>query len=145
MDPKELLNNPDQIKNLISLLQAMLPNEDIADKQEQKPTKTKSKKKKEDETPAEPAFNSRIKTKNKRSAQPSSVNKFEKMMEFNMHKDDKAIDEKLAKHPPVARTREFEPIMVRCRVCGKEEVVNPSLVHDSPSRYKCNNCSTQAG
>jgi len=142
MDPKDLLNNPDQIKSLISLLQAMLPNEE---KQEQEPTKTKSKNKKEAQESTEPSFNSKIKTKNKRSAQPSSANKFEKMAEFNMHKDDRAIDEKLAKHPPVARTREFEPIIVKCRVCGKEEAVNPSLVHDSPSRYKCNNCSTQAG
>jgi len=143
MDPKDLLNNPDQIKNLISLLQAMLPNEE---KQEQKPTKAKSKSKKEVEASTEePSFNSKIKTKNKRTSQGSSVNKFEKMMEFNMHKDDKLIDEKLAKHPPVARTREYEPISVKCRVCGKTENINPALVHDSPSRYKCNNCSTNAG
>jgi len=133
MDLKDLLNNPEQIKNLITVLQSLLPDE----KAERK-----------EETPSVDSENTSltnsIRTKNKRLPAQSG-NKFEKMSEFHMHKDDKLIDEKLAKHPPVARTREYEPISVKCRVCGKTENINPALVHDSPSRYKCNNCSTNAG
>lgn len=145
MDPKELLSNPEQIKNLISLLQSMLPNEAPAET----PSTTKRKKKAKSETPeiesVSSGFNTNIRTKNKRSFQPSNINKFEKMSEFSMHKDDHEVDRKLAKHPPVARTRDFEPVSVTCRICGKKENVSPSLVHEGPSRYKCNNCSTQAG
>lgn len=133
MDLKDLLNNPEQIKNLITVLQSLLPDEKAETKEE---------------TPSVDSENTNltnsIRTKNKRLPAQSG-NKFEKMSEFHMHKDDKLIDEKLAKHPPVARTREYEPISVKCRVCGKTENINPALVHDSPSRYKCNNCSTNAG
>lgn len=146
MDPKELLNNPEQIKNLISLLQSMLP-----DTSDQTPTTSKKSKKKsvksqyQENEDSTSKFNTKIKTKNKRSPQPSTINKFEKMSEFNMHKDDREVDKKLAKHPPVARTRDFEPVSVICRICGKKEDVSPALVYEGPSRYKCNNCSTQAG
>ena len=149
MDPKELLTNPEQIKSLISLLQQMLPNEAVNEepmvvkkKTKKKPIKTSDTDTSEDITTN---FNSKIKTKNKRSFQSSNINKFEKMSEFNMHKDDREVDKKLAKHPPVARTRDFEPVSVVCRICGKKELVSPSLVYEGPSRYKCNNCSTQAG
>lgn len=146
MDPKELLNNPEQIKNLILLLQSMLPDTEdrtpIANKKSKKKS-IKSQDQEIEETPSN--FNTKIKTKNKRSPQPSTVNKFEKMSEFSMHKDDREIDKKLSKHPPVARTRDFEPISVVCRICGKKEDVSPALVYEGPSRYKCNNCSTQAG
>jgi hypothetical protein len=133
MDLKDLLNNPEQIKNLITVLQSLLPDEKTEIKEETSSINN------EDIKPT-----NSIRTKNKRPPVQSG-NKFEKMSEFNMHKDDKLIDEKLAKHPPVARTREYEPISVKCRVCGKTENINPALVHDSPSRYKCNNCSTNAG
>lgn len=141
MDPKELLQNPEQIKNLISLLQALLPTE-------QESTKTKSKtRKKSNKNPEETLhseFNMNIKTKNKRAIHQGK-NKFDSMNEFSMHKDDCIIDKKLTKQLPVARTREFEPIPVVCRICGKKENVSPSLVSEGPARYKCNNCSTQAG
>jgi hypothetical protein len=149
MDPKELLNNPDQIKNLIALLQTMLPNEDAEVSQPKKRTKKKSAKISNTDISTNEDigtnFNSKIKTKNKRAFQPSTINQFEKMSEFNMHKDDREVDQKLSKHPPVARTRDFEPVSVVCRICGKKEIVSPSLVYEGPSRYKCNNCSTQAG
>lgn len=140
MDLKDLLNNPEQIKNLITVLQSLLPNE----QQEQTKENIVEKTENEPSSTDDSEFNTRIKTKGKRSSK-SFINKFEKMSEFNMHKDDIAIDEKLSKHPPVARSREYDPISVTCRVCGKKENVNPSLVHDSPARYKCNSCSTNAG
>jgi hypothetical protein len=133
MDLKDLLNNPEQIKNLITVLQSLLPDEKAETKEETPSVDSEN-----------TSLTNSIRTKNKRLPAQSG-NKFEKMSEFHMHKDDKLIDEKLAKHPPVARTREYEPISVKCRVCGKTEHINPALVHDSPSRYKCNNCSTNAG
>lgn len=143
MDPKDLLQDPEQIKNLISVLQSLLPK----DEEPIKKSLPKRKNKKDKETSSHNDFvlNDKIKTKGRRSIQSSYINKFEKMSEFRMHKDDSEVDAKLAKHPPVARTREFEPVSVVCRICGKKEIVSPSLVHEGPSRYKCNNCSTQAG
>lgn len=143
MDPKDLLKDPEQIKNLISVLQSLLTE---SNQETKAPSKRKKENKKEIQTKInEPFFNDKIKTKNKRPVKAPSINKFEQMSEFRMHKDDGEVDKKLAKHPPVARTREFEPVSVVCRICGKKETVSPSLVHEGPSRYKCNNCSTQAG
>jgi lysyl-tRNA synthetase class I len=115
--------NEDQIKGLISLLQGLLPEDDdtpIINKKK-KTTKTK-----------------------KTTAKPKKINKFEQMSEFRMHKEDIAIDKKLAKFPPVPRTRQFEPLEVLCRVCGRKEKVNPALV-ESIERYKCNKCCSSNG
>ena len=121
MDLDALKNNPEQIQQIISILQSLLPDQ------------------------ASPATND---TKNKKSSKQKntgSINKFEKMSEFHMHKEDSNIDKVLSKHPPVSRNREYEEINVTCRICGKTEMVNPDLVLEGRSRYKCNNCSTQAG
>jgi hypothetical protein len=72
----------------------------------------------------------------KKVKEQKSSNKFDMMFEKNMHKEDVEIDKKLAKHPPSARSREFTPVEVTCRVCGKTEEVNPSLIYDAPNRYK---------
>jgi ribosomal protein S27AE len=72
-------------------------------------------------------------------------NKFLEMPEFSMHKADTIIDQKLSVQPPTPRTRKFTPIKVRCRVCGKEEEINPSLLASEKERYKCNKCSAIAG
>jgi lysyl-tRNA synthetase class I len=66
------------------------------------------------------------------------------MAEYRMHKDDVLIDKKLNKLPPTQRARNYKPLKVKCRVCGKTENINPSLV-ESIERYKCNRCSTSAG
>lgn len=71
-------------------------------------------------------------------------NKFEQMPEFRMFKEDTEFDKKISKPPPSARLRQFEPITVKCRVCGKTEEISPQLV-ESVERYKCNKCSTGAG
>ena len=81
----------------------------------------------------------------KKVKEQKSSNKFDMMFEKNMHKEDVEIDKKLAKHPPSARSREFTPVEVTCRVCGKTEEVNPSLIYDAPNRYKCNKCSRTPG
>lgn len=127
MDLNELSKNPEQIKNLIDILQSLLPKEtnEIA---QAKPTKIKTKSR-----------------KNIQSENKNLINEFERMPEFRMHKDDTKIDKMLSQMPPTARMREFSSVDVVCRVCGKKESVSPSLLFDSPSRYKCNNCSTSAG
>lgn len=148
MDPKEILNNPEQIKNLIAILQALLPSDTKAPEQSEQENNHE-----DNEDEEEDGRTHKIKTKTRRRVdnhsktgkQNKSKNKFEQMSEFNMHKDDTSIDKVLSKHPPVARMREFDPVSVVCRVCGKKEIVSPGLVFEGASRYKCNNCSTQAG
>ena len=120
--------SPKQIKQMIKMLSAMLPEDDEPAVEQQ----------------SEPQFsNSAIKSKNIDRKSPR-VNKFEQMAEFNMHKEDVEFDRKVSKLPPVPRTRKYNAINVKCRVCGKEESVNPTLI-ESVDRYKCNKCSSMAG
>lgn len=87
----------------------------------------------------------RTRKKNSRSKESATTNKFDSMPEKNMHKKDTEIDKKLwGNNRPTERLRQFHPVSVRCRICGKTEEVNPSLV-DSPERYKCNRCATASG
>lgn len=134
MDLNELSKNPEQIQTLISLLQSLLP-KDSSDGEAA-------------EISEQQFHNPNIKTKNTktRHKQDASSNKFLSMPERNMHKEDTAIDKMLCQAPPVARARDFVPVKVRCRVCNKEEMVNPAIVYDlRDNRYKCNKCSTSAG
>lgn len=119
MDLNNLAQNPEQIQQLIGLLQSLLPQEDSNNN---KPNNKKR--------------------NNKKKTQPKEVsnNKFLSMPEAKMHKDDLAIDKKLAKFPPTPRSRKFTTIEVRCRSCGKTETINPVLIHDK-ERYKCNRCA----
>lgn len=130
MDLNELIKNPEQIKNLIQVLQTLLP--------ETQNSKTQ-------EPQEEEEFTAPLRTKGSKRTTKQSKNKFMDMPEKDMHKDDIIIDKKLAKFPPVARARQFELVEVKCRVCGRTETVSPSLVHEGVERYKCNNCSTSAG
>lgn len=119
-------NNPEQIKQLIAMLQQMLPSDNNTDDESETESPIKTKSTRSD------------KTKNRK-------NKFLDMQEKNMHKEDIAIDKKLSITTPTPRNREFKPIDVRCRSCGRTEKVNPAIVPDSVDRYKCNRCSTTAG
>ena len=121
--------DPDKIQAMISILQSMLetpepPSAPVA--QDHNPEKF---------TQIKPS----IKNTN-------TWNKFDKMMEKHMHKEDIAIDKQLAIHPPVPRTRIYEPISVKCRVCGKTEEINPQVATSAEiDRYKCNGCSISPG
>jgi len=118
----------DDIKQLIAILQKGLSDDDDDDDistVESEPIKPRTRQQK------------RAKTK-------KSKNLFDRMSESNMHKDDVEIDKRLRKFPPTQRSRNYKPLKVRCRVCGKEESTNPTLV-ESIERYKCNKCSTSAG
>jgi hypothetical protein len=123
--------NPQQIQQMILMLQAMLPKQDNTES-EQNDIKPKKK------AP-------RTNNKSKASTSKSSNNKFDEMMEKRMHKEDIEIDKKLIVQPPVPRSRPFNLVSVTCRVCGKKENVNPVLITDSLDRYKCNRCSGAAG
>lgn len=128
MDLNELIKNPEQIKQLITVLQALLPQENTIEVKAPKKTKKKSS----------------IRTRKSRVTQDDDVeNKFLLMSERNMHKEDVKIDKLLNQNDPTPRSRKFVLIDVVCRSCGKKDKINPSLTHD-PSRYKCNNCSTSA-
>ena len=116
--------SPSQIKQMIAMLKQMLPEDDV----EQEPQETKA---------------GPIRTRDRKPRQ--TENKFESMMEKNLHKEDIEIDKKLKKYDPTPRVRHFDPVAVVCRVCGKKESVNPSLLSDSVDRYKCNNCARSAG
>ena len=87
-------------------------------------------------------LNDRTPAKETKSERP---NKFLDMAELHSHKSDSIIDKQLNIHPPTPRTRQFTPIKVRCRVCGKEEEINPSLLATEKNRYKCNSCSSIPG
>lgn len=120
MDLKDLSNNPEQIQQLISILQSLLPQDS-----------NKSTKSKKDKKPA----NDKAKS-----------NKFLSMPEMRMHKDDTIkFDKKVIKNPPTPRMREYNTVDVTCRSCGKKETISPLLLVDSVDRYKCNTCSTNAG
>ena len=136
MDLNELFKDKNQIKSLITLLQQVVDSQETEDESPVENT---------EQQVAQP--NSKIKTRESRRVVKNNgfVNKFDSMSEFNSFKADGAIDKVLSQQPPVARTREFEPINVVCRVCGKQENVNPSLAHEGPARYKCNNCSKLPG
>lgn len=121
----------DDIKQLIAILQKGLVDSDDDS----------------DDTEPEEVVESRPSKKSSNKPKPKkkkSNNKFDNMSEKNMHKDDIEIDRKLRKFPPTSRTRNYKPIKVKCRVCSREENVNPSLV-ESMERYKCNKCSTSSG
>jgi hypothetical protein len=126
--------NPEQIQQMILMLQQMLPSNVEQTESVKKPKKSKSSNKMNP-----------IKTKKFNMTNHEHENKFLEMSEMNMHKSDAAIDKKLNKFPPTPRSRPFELVTATCRVCGRTEDVHPKLVLDSLDRYKCNSCSTSQG
>ena len=127
----------DQIyKLLISLVEDDSPQEDTQTKKKTRRNTKKKTTKKPEVTTNQLAETSR--NSNQR------INKFDSMAEKNMFRDDIAIDRKLSVQPPCPRTRSYNTISVACRVCGKTETVNPSLVSET-TRYKCNSCARSGG
>jgi hypothetical protein len=114
---------PEQIKQLIGILQTLIPSSD-------KEVNTTSKKE-----PKKKAVKPKVK---------KNTNKFDNMPEMHLHKEDIEIDRKLNRFSPTPRRGEFKPLKVVCRVCGKSEMVDPSII-ESPDRYKCNKCAIAAG
>lgn len=147
------------VKQLLFILQQLVEKVTVAnpDMQQEangtetaKPSKRKKKIAKkqesvvlEDAEEDDQGFSSKIKSK-KISVKQRAKNKFDAMPEARMHKEDTAIDKKLIVSPPTQRNRTYQPVNARCRVCGRTESVNPSLV-ESTDRYKCNRCAASAG
>jgi|APGre2960657404_1045060.scaffolds.fasta_scaffold00249_21 hypothetical protein len=128
-DLNELLKNPDQIKQIIGVLSSLLDAAQQADDNkvpETKTTRSVSKIKK-------------TKTKIQRE------NKFISMPEARMHKEDPELAQKLYKQPPIARNRKNQTMKAKCRVCGREEKIQSSLLYGGIERFKCNKCSTTPG
>lgn len=127
----------EQIQSMIKMLQAMLNSQESSEDQthqesnEQKTHFIKD--------------NKRTTKSSSKKSTKANKNKFMDMPEMNMHKEDVEVDKKLRVQPPVPRARQFSMVKVVCRVCGKKDEVSPSLIVESPSRYKCNKCSTAAG
>lgn len=136
--------NPEQIQQMILMLQQMLPADTKSNKTTTKTKKTKTPSAKQPKSLKKEKVNP-IKTKKINMTNQHHENKFLEMSEMGMHKSDTLIDKKLNRFPPTQRNRSFEPVTVKCRVCGKTESVHPKLVLDSVDRYKCNNCSTAEG
>jgi|TARA_B100001094_G_C17950915_1_gene680473 hypothetical protein len=142
---KDLLKNPEQIQQMIELLQTMLEQqeEDEPEPTPKKRTKKATKKKVSKRTSTSRSTNTT--TSKKQPANDKPVNKFLSMPEANMYKEDKEIAKKLYKHPPVPRRRSAQSIRVKCRICGKEETTNPDLIWGGVERFKCNKCSSSSG
>lgn len=133
----------DDIKQLIAILQKGLVEDSDSPKNDNENDEVV-----EQQEIIKPTKKSRRNTNSNRSSNKKTrqkfVNKFLSMNEATMHKDDVAIDKKLNKAPPTQRSRQYQNVKVKCRVCGKEESVSPALV-ESRERYKCNKCSTSPG
>lgn len=121
----------DDIKALIAILQKGLTDDDtdVIEETEVK-HKTRPKVKKN--------------TSSNKSTKKKFNNKFDNMPEMHLHKEDIEIDRKLNRFGPTPRRGAFKPLKVVCRVCGKSEMVDPTII-ESPDRYKCNKCAIAAG
>ncbi len=133
----DLLKNPDQIKQMIGLLSALLEaaNADASSTSIETDIEAKPKPRQSKE------FNTK-ETKNKKTTRE---NKFLSMPEATMYKEDPELAQKLYKQPPVARSRKLQMVSVTCRVCGKQDKVQSSLLYGGIDRFKCNKCSTTPG
>lgn len=124
--------SPAQIKQMIGMLKAMLPEDAAAVKETKEPQQT---------------VNKSVPIKNAGPAYRSNqhYNKFEDMPERQMYKQDTEIQKKLSQYDPVPRTRQVTMVDARCRMCGKTETVSAQLLHEGAERYKCNDCARGSG
>lgn len=123
----------DDIKQLIAILQrGLTQNDSDTEEEEDRPVKkTRAKK-----TPSRGA--------KKKAAKPKRVNMFDQMAESRMHKEDVVIDKKIRRGTPTLRRDTFKPLRVSCRVCGRTEEIDPSII-EGIDRYKCNKCAISPG
>lgn len=129
-------NNKETIQQIIALLSSLIDDNEPVETQQNISGKNTNKQK---------TSNNKV-SRQRKSSKTTLVsnNKFLNMREMHMFKEDVEIDKKLKVMDPCPRTRSYSTINVRCRVCGKTENVNPTLVVEA-SRYKCNNCARSGG
>lgn len=135
----DLLKNPEQIKQMIGLLSTLL---EAASGQSGNDAGTSQH---TDTHSVQLDKNSNDRFSRKINKKEDRENKFLSMPEATMHKEDPEIVKKLYKQPPISRSRKNQTIKARCRVCGKEEKVQSSLLYGGVERFKCNKCSTTPG
>ena len=136
---QELLKNPEQIKQMINVLSTLLETVSTENPIEDNPTNT---------TDNQPNKTKRKRRTNKQFSTKEVTqkeNKFLAMPEANMYKEDPEVAQKLYKLPPVARGRKSQLVTARCRMCGKEEKIQASLIYGGIDRFKCNKCSSTPG
>jgi hypothetical protein len=133
----DLLKNPDQIKQMIGLLSALLEAANADESSVEADIETEAKPK--------PRKSKEFNTKEAKKKKSTRENKFLSMPEAAMYKEDPELAQKLYKQPPVARIRKLQMISVTCRVCGKQDKVQSSLLYGGMERFKCNKCSTTPG
>ena len=129
--PDDLIKNPEQLKQMIGLLSAMLEQAESTDTDEDEKIQSKTK----------------HTTHKRRGRKPKSmsINKFDQMPEASMHKDHPNVIKKLYSKAPIKRRPKKSLVDVKCRICGKQESVSVALIHGGLDRYKCNKCSSSAG
>ena len=135
----DLLKNPEQIKQMIGLLSTLLETVN----QQNNIDHSSDDEKDTTETPDRLSINNKTVHRNK-TKEPRE-NKFLSMPEATLHKEDPEIAKKLYKQPPMSRNRKNQTIKARCRVCGKEEKIQSSLLYGGIERFKCNKCSATPG
>ena len=122
-----------QIKQMIGMLKAMLPEDDAKPTEKAVATSPQA-------TKSVPIRNAGPDYRN-----GQHYNKFEDMAEREMYKQDTEIQKKLSQYDPVPRTRRSQMIDATCRICGKKETVSAQLLHEGAARYKCNDCARGSG
>ena len=135
----DLLKNPEQIKQMIGLLSTLLEAVNEQNNSDNSPIENTADVNLSDTQP----INSRFIRKNNKKE--NRENKFLAMPEATMHKEDPEIAKKLYKQPPMARNRKNQTVKAKCRVCGKEEKIQSSLIYGGIERFKCNKCSATPG
>jgi hypothetical protein len=155
----------DKLDTLISLLQSLVPviqqsvatktktkaKKKVAKKKAKKKTAKKAIKKQpqpesEEDSYIAPSHNIRTRSrKNFRANNEPFNNKFDKMSEASMHKEDTKVDKLLSRSDPVARVRPGTLVKVVCKKCRAEETVSNKLLYSESSGYKCNRCSSTEG
>jgi len=133
---ENILQNPEQIKQMITLLSSLLETINQNTTVENTTEKVVS---------TNAIKNSKKQTKVRKNKKAPEDNKFLSMPEANMFKEDPNVAEKLYRQSPIARTRKNQTIKAKCRICGKEEEVRASLLYGGLERFKCNKCSTTPG
>ena len=137
INPDDIKNNPEQIKQMISLLSSMLEDTNTEPKTKRRSTKKKTAKRK--------TVKESTTTTRKSRKKPTTTNKFDQMSESSMFKENPDTAKKLYSKPPMTRRPKKNLVNVKCRICGKEEKISASLLTSGIDRYKCNKCSSSAG
>jgi hypothetical protein len=124
------LNN-DDIKQLIAILQKGLETED--DQPIAKPKRKRAK---------------AVKKHTKTFDNNEKVKEILGIDLKSLHREDIDIDKKLSgsrNNNYKSKRTPIKLVDVTCRICGKREQISPTLLFDSPSRYKCNSCCSSPG